>query len=122
MPNDHAEFDDLVVEGATAYLRELLVDLAKFRRHTDGVDLFRLAIQGWANAQSRPETKAMIQDSVERQLASYRKAAKRWVARSKVDSVARAIAGAVIGYIVQSAFVDDEIDPVAYCAGLALLN
>jgi hypothetical protein len=87
-----------------------------------GVDLFRLAIQGWAYAQSCPQTKAMIQGSIERQLASYRKAAKRWVPRAKVDTVARALAAAVIGYVVQSAFADTEIDPATYCEGLALLD
>lgn len=125
-----AEFEELIVGlgqrtdavSATAYLRALLVDLAKFRRHTEGVDLFRLAIQGWANAQSRPETKAMIQDSIERQLASYRQAAKRWVGRAKVDTVARAVSAAVTGYVVQSAFSDAEIDPASYCEGLSLLN
>src|SRR6476646_5454341 len=33
---------------AAAYLRLLLDTLRRFRRHTEGVDLFTLAIQGWA--------------------------------------------------------------------------
>jgi hypothetical protein len=37
-------------------------------------------------------------------------------------AVAGALAGAVIGYVVQSVFADTEIDPAAYCEGLALLN
>jgi hypothetical protein len=83
---------------------------------------FHDVIQGWAYAQSYPQTKTMIQDSGERQLASYRKAAKRWVSRAKVDTVARALAGAVIGYVVQSVSADTEIDPATYCEGLALLS
>lgn len=106
----------------TQYLRVLLGDLAKFRHHTEGVDLFRLAIQGWAYAQSRPQTRAMIQDSVERQLALYRRAAECWTDRRKVNAVATAMAGAVMGYVVQSAFADTEIDPAGYSDGLALLG
>lgn len=107
--------------GPLDYVRLLLGELTKFRHHTEGVDLFRLAIQGWAYAQSRPQTKAMIQDSVDRQLAVHRKAARRWTGRTKIDAVAMAIAGAVIGYVVQSAFADAEIDSVGYCDGIALV-
>lgn len=108
--------------GPLEYVRVLLGQLAKFRHHTEGVDLFRLAIQGWAYAQSRPQTKAMIQESLERQLALHRKAARRWTGRTKVNAVATAIAGAVIGYVVQSVFADAEIDPAGYCEGLALFG
>lgn len=108
--------------GPLDYLRSLLGELAKFRHHTEGVDLFRLAIQGWAYAQSRPQTKAMIQNSIERQLALHRKAARHWTGRSKIDAAAMAVAGAVIGYVVQSAFADAEIDAAAYCDGLAVFS
>lgn len=108
--------------SATVYLRVLLASLAKFRFHIEGVDLFRLAIQGWAYSQSRPQTRAMLQDSITRQLMSYRKAAESWTSRAQAPAVAQAMAGAVLGYVVQSVFAETEIDPSAYCAGLALLQ
>ena len=43
--------DDSATDG---YLRSLLNLLQQFRHHSEGVDLFRLAVQGWAHAQSRP--------------------------------------------------------------------
>ena len=64
----------------------------------------------------------MIQDSAERQVALYRKAAKHWTDRRKVNSVATAMAGVVMGYVVQSAFADTEIDPAGYSDGIALLG
>jgi hypothetical protein len=42
--------------------------------------------------------------------------------RSDRRAVAGALAAAVIGYVLQPVFADTEIDPAAYCAGLALLN
>ena len=106
---------------ATGYLRLLLGTLRRFRHHTDGVDLFTLAIQGWAHAQARPEARAIITESFARQLGSYRSAARRWTTRAKAEAAARAIAGAVVGYVVQSAFSDTEIDIARYCDGLTAL-
>jgi AcrR family transcriptional regulator len=123
------QFEALIVEGgqnekattAAGYLRMLLDTLRRFRRHTDGVDLFTLAIQGWAHAQARPETRAIITESFARQLESYRSAARGWTTRAKSEAAARAIAAAVVGYVVQSAFSDTEIDIVRYCNGLTAL-
>jgi TetR/AcrR family transcriptional regulator, transcriptional repressor of aconitase len=106
---------------ATGYLRLLLDTLRRFRHHTEGVDLFTLAIQGWAHAQARPETKAIITESFARQLQSYRSAARRWTTRAKAEAAAQAIAAAVVGYVVQSAFSDGEIDVARYCNGLTAL-
>jgi len=49
---------------AAGYLRLLLDTLRRFRRHTEGVDLFTLAIQGWrtprrAHRQRRSSPKAL---------------------------------------------------------------
>jgi len=106
---------------AAGYLRLLLDTLRRFRRHTEGVDLFTLAIQGWAHAQARPQTKAIITESFARQLESYRSAARRWTTRAKSEAAAQAIAAAVVGYVVQSAFSDTEIDVARYCNGLTAL-
>jgi TetR/AcrR family transcriptional regulator, transcriptional repressor of aconitase len=99
------------------FLRSLLTYLQEFRYHIDGVDLFRLAIQGWSHAQSRPKTLAVITESFQRQLDGYQQAARRWVSVENSEVVARALAGAIIGYVVQSAFSDADIDPLSYCAG-----
>jgi AcrR family transcriptional regulator len=99
---------------AAAYLRLLLDTLRRFRRHTEGVDWFTLAIQGWAHAQARPQTTAIITESFARQLESYRHAALRWTTRAKAEAAAQAIAAAVVGYVVQSAFSDTEIDVGRY--------
>ena len=106
---------------ATGYLRLLLDTLRRFRHYTEGVDLFTLAIQGWAHAQARPQTKAIITESFARQLESYRHAALRWTTRAKAEAAAQAIAAAVVGYVVQSAFSDTEIDVARYCNGLRAL-
>ena len=124
-----AEFEQLVVDvgecqGAdtpSGYLRLLLTSLRQFRHHSGGVDLFRLAIQGWAHAQSRPETKTMIKASLKRQLRAYQKAAESWSTTDNAPAAAIAIAGAVIGYVVQSAFSDSAIDPARYSRGLSQL-
>jgi len=52
------------VTTAAGYLRLLLDTLRRFRRHTEGVDLFTLAIQGWrtprrAHRQRRSSPKAL---------------------------------------------------------------
>jgi len=101
----------------TAYLRLLLAALQKLRFHTEGVDLFRLAVQGWAHAQSRPKTKAMIMASFQRLLAVYAEAATRWTTRADAPALATAIGGAVIGYLVQSTFSEQGIDPKLYFKG-----
>lgn len=110
--------------GATAggYLRAVLDALRAFRHHNEGVDLFKLAIQGWAHAQARPEANAVVTESFARQLAAYRSAALGWTTRGKADAAARAIAAAVIGYVVQSAFSDTDLDPGRYCNGLTALG
>lgn len=106
---------------ASGYLRVLLDSLRRFRHHSEGVDLFALAIQGWAHAQSRPEAKAVITASFARQLASFASAARRWTTRAQADAAARAVAAAVVGYVVQGAFSDAEIDVDRYCDGLTTL-
>ncbi len=108
--------------SATAYLRLLLDALRQFRYHTEGVDLFRLAIQGWAHAQSHPKTRTMIMASFRRQRAIYAQNVARWTGKADADPVAAAIGGAVIGYVVQSAFSDSDVDPKQYCRGLSSLG
>jgi len=103
---------------AAGYLRLLLHNLQRLRHSSPGVDLFKLAIQGWAHAQARPKAKEVITESLERQLASYRAAATQWATPRKAPAIARAIAAAVIGYVVQSAFSDTDIDVANYCSGL----
>ena len=123
-----AQFEALVAQlgasddSATHYLRSLLNLLQQFRHHSEGVDLFRLAVQGWAHAQSRPGLKSVLTDSFTRQMASYRSAAARWSTPAEADAAAGAIAAAVIGYVVQSAFSDTDVDVDKYCSGLATLG
>lgn len=107
---------------AVGYLRALLETLREFRHHSPGVDLFKLAIQGWAHAQARPLASKIIHESFARQLESYRVAATRWTTARKAPAAAQAIAGLVIGYIVQSTFTDDDIDVAQYCGGLSGLG
>jgi TetR/AcrR family transcriptional regulator, transcriptional repressor of aconitase len=108
--------------GPLEFLCSVLNSLRDFRYHTDGVDLFRLAIQGWAHAQSRPETRSMLMASLQRQLAIYARVATRWTSRANAHTLAAAIGGAVIGYVVQSTFSDDDIDPKRYCKGFSGLD
>jgi TetR/AcrR family transcriptional regulator, transcriptional repressor of aconitase len=110
---------DPQVSSPARYLREVLDSLAAFRFHIEGVDLFRLAIQGWAFAQTRPAARAVVAESAARQRDLHAAAAKRWVPARRASAVGTALAGAMIGYAVQSAFSDDVIDPARYCAGLA---
>lgn len=117
-----AAAEDKRADTPAGYLRALLTSLHDFRRHSEGVDLFTLAIQGWAFGQSRPETHTAIVESFDRQVAAYRSIAARWTTPARVGTVARALAGAVIGYVVQSAFSDAEVDIAAYCKGLTLLS
>lgn len=121
-----AEFEELVVAASentraatpAGYLRLLLEDLRRLRHSSPGVDLFKLAVQGWAHAQAQPKAHDVITESFERQLASYRTAAARWTTSRKAPAAARAIAGAVIGYVVQSTFSDVDLDVAQYCGGL----
>lgn len=105
-----------------AYLHLVLSTFRQFRYHTEGVDLFRLGIQGWAHAQSHPETRKMVMASFERQTAIFTRAAARWTARSNAAAAGRVIGGAVIGYVVQSTFSDKDIDPKHYCNGFSGLS
>jgi TetR/AcrR family transcriptional regulator, transcriptional repressor of aconitase len=125
-----AEFELLVeetgesarTETAAEYLRLLLDNLRQLRHSSPDVDLFKLAIQGWAHAQARPEVRAVITESFARQLESYRVAAIKWATPKKAAGAAQAIAAAVIGYLVQSAFSDTDIDVAHYCSGLIALG
>jgi AcrR family transcriptional regulator len=107
---------------AAGYLRLLLDNLRRFRHATPGVDLFKLAIQGWAHAQTHPEARAVIIESFARQLESFRAAAARWTTSRRAPAAAEAIAGAVFGYLVQSTFSDADIDVAQYCNGLVGLG
>jgi TetR/AcrR family transcriptional regulator, transcriptional repressor of aconitase len=100
------------------YLRVLLENLQQFRHSSPGVDLFKLAIQGWAHAQARPKAHDVISESFERQLASYQVAAAQWTTARKAPAAAKAIAAAVIGFVVQSTFSDIDIDVAQYCSGV----
>jgi TetR/AcrR family transcriptional regulator, transcriptional repressor of aconitase len=121
-----AEFEILIAEtgeskaaaSAEGYLRALLDNLRRLRHSSPGVDLFQLAIQGWAHAQARPKAQDVIAESFARQLESYRAVAARWTTPRKAPAAARAVAAAVIGYIVQSAFSDTELSVPQYCSGL----
>ncbi len=125
-----AEVETLIVQTgehtrattAAGYLRLVLDGLRRLRHESPGVDLFKLAIQGWAHAQARPLAHTVIAESLERQLASFRAAATRWTTARKAPAAARALAAAVIGYVVQSAFSDNEIDVAQYCSGLTGLG
>lgn len=125
-----AEFEDIVAETGRAdeavtapgYLRLLLTNLQTFRRHSEGVDLFALAIQGWAHVQSRPEAKAVVVESFARQLKAFRDVAVQWTTDDTADATAIAIGGAVIGYIVQGALVGVDADVDRYCSGLESLG
>jgi TetR/AcrR family transcriptional regulator, transcriptional repressor of aconitase len=125
-----AEFEALVEEtsestrAATAagYLRLLLENLRRFRHSSPGVDLFKLAIQGWAHAQARPKARAVITESFARQMESFHAVATRWTTPRRAPAAGQAIAAAVIGYVVQSAFSDDDIDVAQYCNGLTALG
>jgi len=79
-------------------------------------DMLRAAISG-----SMLQFEAIITESFARQLESYRSAARRWTTRAKSEAAAQAIAAAVVGYVVQSAFSDTEIDVARYCNGLTAL-
>src|SRR6201994_4609852 len=121
-----AEFEALVVQAgdstrattAAGYLRLLLESLQHLRHSSPGVDLFQLAIQGWAHAQSRPQVRKALALSFSRQLKSYQTAAIRWTTARKAPGASRAIAAAVIGYVVQSAFSEVDIDVAQYCSGV----
>ncbi len=104
------------------YLKLLLSKLQQFRRHTDGVDLFRLAIQGWAHAQSQPETLAVVTESFARQSETFRRAATRWAGPGRADAAGSSIGAAVIGYVVLNAFSPNDIDIDEYCMGLSALD
>lgn len=110
------------ITGPNAYLLALLETLRQFRCHTDGVDLFRLAVQGWAHAQTQPKTKAMLMAAFELQRSAFADAVSRWTGRKDAPATAAAIGGAVIGYVVQSVFTDGDIDPRQYCKGFAGLS
>ncbi|MCB0930261.1 MAG: helix-turn-helix domain-containing protein [Mycolicibacterium insubricum] len=124
-----AEFEEIVAEtgageeAATAvgYLQLLLGNLQAFRRHSEGVDLFALAIQGWAHVQSRPEAKSVVLESFARLLATFQDAAAVW-GTEDAPATALAIGGAVIGFIVQGALLGADGDVDRYCAGLASLG
>ncbi|WAJ45063.1 TetR/AcrR family transcriptional regulator [Mycobacterium sp. Aquia_216] len=114
------ERDDIA--GPNAYLLAVLETLQRFRHHTEGVDLFRLAVQGWAHAQTQPKTKAMVMAAFQAQRAAFADAVSRWTGRNDASAIAAAIGGAVIGYVVQSLFTDGGVDPRWYCQGIAGLN
>lgn len=124
------EFETIVAETghaesagtAAGYLRLLLENLRSFRRHSEGVDLFALAIQGWAHVQTRPEAKAVILESFGRQLGEFRQAALSWTDDETASATAVAIGGAITGYVVQGALLDSDVDVESYCAGLESLG
>jgi TetR/AcrR family transcriptional regulator, transcriptional repressor of aconitase len=99
-------------------LRSVLKGLTVFRHHIDGVDLFRVAIQGWAFSQTRPAARTALTESLQRQIVSFQAAAGRWVAAERAEAMATAMSGAMIGFAVQNAFGDVDVDVDRYCAGL----
>jgi TetR/AcrR family transcriptional regulator, transcriptional repressor of aconitase len=110
------------IKSANEYLLALLATLRQFRFHTEGVDLFRLAVQGWAHAQTQPGTEAMVTAGFEQQRNEFTKVVARWTTRAEAPATAEAIGGAVMGYIVQSVFSGDDIDPKRYCKGFTGLG
>jgi hypothetical protein len=64
----------------------------------------------------------MITASFQHQRAIYRDTVAQWSGNAEAPAVAAAIGGAVIGYVVQSAFSDGDIDPKQYCKGLSRLG
>jgi TetR/AcrR family transcriptional regulator, transcriptional repressor of aconitase len=110
------------IDDPNAYLLALLETLREFRYHTEGVDLFRLAVQGWAHAQTQPKTKAMVMAAFQAQRTAFADAVSRWTGRKDAPATAAALGGAVIGYVVQSLFGESEVDPRQYCKGIARLN
>jgi TetR/AcrR family transcriptional regulator, transcriptional repressor of aconitase len=110
------------IDGPNAYLLVLIETLREFRYHTEGVDLFRLAVQGWAHAQTQPKTKAMVMAAFELQRTAFADAVSRWTGRKNAPATAAALGGAVTGYVVQSMFTDGELDPQRYCKGFAQLS
>jgi TetR/AcrR family transcriptional regulator, transcriptional repressor of aconitase len=110
------------IDSPNAYLLALLETLREFRYHTEGVDLFRLAVQGWAHAQTQPKTKAMVMASFQLQRTALADAVSRWTGRKDAAATAVALGGAMIGYVVQSVFSDGDVDPRHYCKGIGRLD
>jgi hypothetical protein len=56
----------------------------------------------------------MVMASFQRQFATCTDLVARWTTRADAPAAAAVIGGAVIGYMVQSAFTDGDIDPNQY--------
>lgn len=125
-----AAVESLVMEVAesahgsdpASFLTELLGLLEEFAHRDPEVDLFKVAVQGWAFAQQDQRTAAIIASSSAHQQAIIRRTADRWNTGSRNKmSVATAIACAILGYVAQRA-IHEHVDARQLVAGLTSLS
>lgn len=87
------------------FVTEALAQAEAMSDRADGVDLFRLAVQGWAHAQTDASTARLISESYRRILGMYEDAATVWVGAQDARAVAETIASQILGFVAQRALV-----------------
>lgn len=109
-------------QDPTAFLTELLGRLEQFARRDPAVNLFKVAIQGWAFSQQDDETARIVAASSARQHSIIVRAAASWSTPPRDrPSLATAITCAMVGYVTQRALLD-RADPRQLVAGLAAFS
>jgi AcrR family transcriptional regulator len=106
---------DVAASGAgrspDAFVEELLSRTERFRLRQDGVDLFRLAVQGWAHAQVDGASAGILAESYDRLRAEWAGLAAKWIATGAVtkdataDEIAECIGALVLGFVAQHVLV-----------------
>jgi AcrR family transcriptional regulator len=102
-------------ESAAAFVERMLEALDGFCRDADGPDLYRVAVQGWAHAQSDPGTAEVIQTGFAELVGRLTTAAQSW--SSEPQAVGATLGRLVAGHVVLRA-AGSETTPAMIATGL----
>lgn len=104
----------------------IVIDTLLQRAATDELDLTRIALHVWSEAQHDAEIKAMVRELGSTVLDHWSQIAERWqtagyVARdANLDDVARLCYGMLVGFVLERHLVGN-VTPLTYTAGLSAL-
>ncbi len=100
--------EQVATVGPARFLEALLSRLEKFGGSVDGVDLFRLGIQGWAYSQTDAEAARLIRESHSRLHDSFAAAARAWMAdpsSPEISLIADALLGQLTGFALRRGLI-----------------
>lgn len=114
--------DPTAAADPASFVEALLARLDAFSRASDDVDLYRIALQGWAFAQGDASTMAEIAAVQERAGERIATVATRWTADQPTRAgLVDVVLACVLGHVVRGAW-GRPADPPSVAKGLRGLN